>query len=74
MQDIVSQKLKGENQVPTCVTTNAEGKLKLKVKESNIEYKLNITGITDISKVHKHEGMSGENGKPVVDLLSNGNK
>ena len=53
---------------------NAEGKVKLKVKESNIKYKLNITGITDISMVHIHEGKSGENGKPVVDLLSNGNK
>jgi len=35
---------------------------------------LNITGITDISMVHIHKGKSGENGKPVLDLLSNGNK
>jgi hypothetical protein len=66
-------KLKGENEVPP-VTTDAQGKVKLKVKESNIKYKLNITGITDATMAHIHQGKSGENGEPVVDLLANGNK
>lgn len=66
-------KLKGENEVPP-VTTDAEGKVKLKVKESNIKYKLNITGITDATMAHIHQGKSGENGEPVVDLLADGNK
>ena len=66
-------KLKGENEVPP-VTTDAEGKVKLKVKESNIKYKLNITGITDATMAHIHQGKAGENGEPVVDLLADGNK
>jgi CHRD domain len=66
-------KLKGENEVPP-VTTDVEGKAKLKVKESNIKYKLNITGITDATMAHIHQGKSSENGEPVVDLLADGNK
>jgi hypothetical protein len=66
-------KLKGENEVPP-VTTTAEGKVKLKVKESNIKYKLNITGITDATMAHIHQGKSSENGEPVVDLLADSNK
>jgi hypothetical protein len=66
-------KLKGKNEVPP-VTTTAEGKVKLKVKESNIKYKLNITGITDATMAHIHQGKSSENGEPVVDLLTDGNK
>ncbi|CAN5518640.1 hypothetical protein BH18THE1_BH18THE1_03560 [soil metagenome] len=66
-------KLKGENEVPP-ITTDAEGKVKLKVKESNIKYKLNITGVTDVTMAHIHQGKSSENGKPVVDLLADGNK
>lgn len=66
-------KLKGDNEVPP-VTTDAEGKITLKVKESNIKYKLNITGLADATMVHIHQGKSGENGEPVVDLLADGNK
>lgn len=66
-------KLKGENEVPP-VGSGAEGKVKLKVKESNIKFKLNITGITDATAAHIHQGKSGENGEPVVDLLASGNK
>lgn len=66
-------KLKGENEVPP-VTTTAEGKVKLKVKESSIKYKLNITGISDATAVHIHQGNSGQNGEPVVDLLADGSK
>ncbi len=66
-------KLKGQNEVPP-VTTTAEGKVKLKVKDSNIKYKLNITGITDATMAHIHQGKSSENGEPVVDLLADGNK
>jgi CHRD domain len=69
----VKAKLKGENEVPP-VTTTSEGKVKLKVKETNIKYKLNITGITDATMAHIHQGKSGENGEPVVDLLADGNK
>jgi len=66
-------KLNGENEVPPAATT-AEGKVKLKVKESNIKYKINITGITDATAAHIHQGNSGQNGEPVVDLLAEGNK
>jgi CHRD domain-containing protein len=66
-------KLKGDNEVPA-VTTQAEGKASLKVKEPNIKYKLNITGLADITMAHIHQGKSGENGEPVVDLLAAGNK
>jgi hypothetical protein len=66
-------KLKGDNEVPP-VNTSAEGKVKLKVKESNIKFKLNITGINDATAAHIHQGKSGQNGEPVVDLLSSGNK
>jgi hypothetical protein len=66
-------KLKGDNEVPA-VTTQAEGKASLKVKESNIKYKLNITGLADATMAHIHQGKAGENGKPVVDLLAAGNK
>jgi len=66
-------KLKGQNEVPP-VTTTAEGKVKLKVKDSNIKYKLNITGITDATMAHIHQGKSSENGEPVVDLVADGNK
>lgn len=66
-------KLKGDNEVPA-VTTQAEGKASLKVKESNIKYKLNITDLADVTMVHIHQGKAGENGEPVVDLLAAGNK
>lgn len=66
-------KLKGENEVPP-VSSIAEGKIKLKAKESSIKYKLNITGITDATMAHIHQGKSSENGEPVVDLLADGNK
>jgi len=61
--------LKGDNEVPA-VTTEAEGKVKLKVKESSIKYTLNITGLSDATMAHIHQGKSGENGEPVVDLLA----
>ena len=66
-------KLKGDNEVPG-VTTDAQGKVSLKVKESNIKYKLNITGLADVTMAHIHQGKSGENGEPVVDLFAAGNK
>jgi hypothetical protein len=66
-------KLKGDNKVPA-VTTEAEGKVSLKIKDSNIKYKLNITGLADATMAHIHQGMSGENGQPVVDLLAASNK
>jgi hypothetical protein len=66
-------KLNGEKEVPP-VSTIAEGKIKLKVKEKSIKYKLNITGITDATAAHIHQGKVGENGEPVVDLLAGGNK
>ena len=66
-------KLNGDNEVPP-VTTESEGKVSLKVRESDIKYKLNITGLADITMAHIHQGKSGENGEPVVDLLATGNK
>jgi CHRD domain-containing protein len=72
-KQVYKAKLKGGNEVPP-VTTEAQGKVSLKVMESNIKYKLNITGLADATMAHIHQGKSGENGEPVVDLFAAGNK
>jgi CHRD domain len=64
-------KLKGESEVPP-VNTTATGKARFKVNEDAITSKINITGITDVTMAHIHQGLNGQNGDPVVDLLKTG--
>jgi len=66
-------KLKGDNEVPP-VSSTATGKAKFKVKDDYITSKINITGITDVTAAHIHEGNKGENGQPIVDLLKTSNQ
>ena len=64
-------KLNGDNEAPP-VTTVATGKAKFKVKDDGITANINITGITDITMAHIHQGKEGQNGDPIVDLLKSG--
>ena len=65
--------LSGENEVPP-VTSAADGKVKIKVKDSAIKSKINVTGISDITGAHIYKGNKSENGEPIVDLVKSGNK
>lgn len=64
-------KLKGDSEVPP-TTSSATAKAKFKEKGDVIPFKINITGITDVTAVHIHAGMKGQSGEPVVDLLKSG--
>lgn len=66
-------KLKGESEVPP-VTSAADGKVKIKVKDDVIKSEINVTGISDVTGAHIYAGIKGENGEPIVDLLKSGNK
>ena len=65
--------LSGENEVPP-VTSAADGKVKIKVKGDVIKSEINVTGVSDITGVHIYTGNKSENGEPIVDLLTSGNK
>jgi hypothetical protein len=65
--------LSGENEVPP-VTTTADGKVKIKVKNDVIKSEINVTGISDITGAHIYSGNKSENGEPIVDLMKSGNK
>jgi hypothetical protein len=61
-------KLDGNNEVPP-VDTPAEGVINFKTKDDMMTWKMNVTGITDATGAHIHQGMATENGEPIVDLL-----
>jgi hypothetical protein len=65
--------LSGENEVPP-VTSAADGKVKIKVKDDTIKSEINVTGISDITGAHIYTGNKSENGEAIVDLLKSGNK
>lgn len=65
--------LSGENEIPP-VTSAADGKVKIKVKDNTIKSEINVTGISDITGAHIYTGNKSENGDPIVDLLKSGNK
>ena len=65
--------LSGENEVPP-VTSAADGKVKIKVKDDAIKSEINVTGISDVTGAHIYTGNKSENGEPIVDLLKSGNK
>jgi hypothetical protein len=61
-------KLDGNNEVPP-VDTPAEGVINFKTKDDIMTWKMNVTGITDATALHIHQGMATENGEPIVDLM-----
>jgi hypothetical protein len=66
-------KLDADNLVPP-VDSPAEGVANFKVKDDTVISKINITGITDVSGAEIIRGEIGQNGDPVVDLLTTGEK
>ena len=61
-------KLDGNNEVPP-VNTTSEGVINFKTKNGMMTWKMNVTGITDATGAHIHQGKIGENGDIVVDLM-----
>jgi hypothetical protein len=61
-------KLDGNNEVPP-VNTTAEGVINFKTKNDMMTWKMNVTGITEGTGAHIHQGKIGENGDIVVDLM-----
>ena len=62
-----------DNEVPP-VASAADGKVKIKVKGDVITSEINVTGIKDLTGAHIYTGNTGENGKPIVDLLKSINE
>jgi streptogramin lyase len=71
MRKIFTSILSGDKQVPP-VDTDVSGDMSFSVPqdESKINYKINITGSSDISSAYIHIGKKGQNGEPIVDLLN----
>ena len=62
-------KLDGNNEIPPAETP-AEGTINFKTNSEGVfSWKMNITGITDATGAHIHQGTPTENGDVVVDLL-----
>jgi curli biogenesis system outer membrane secretion channel CsgG len=61
-------KLDGNNEVPP-VNTTSDGVINFKTKSGMMTWKMNVTGITDVTGANIHTGKVGENGDIVVDLL-----
>ncbi len=61
-------KLDGNNEVPP-VNSTSEGVINFKTKSGMMTWKMNVTGITEATGAHIHQGKIGENGDIVVDLL-----
>ena len=61
-------KLKGVSIIPP-VNTSAAGLADVNIRNDSLDWKLNVTGITDPTMAHIHMGKKGVNGPIVVDLL-----
>jgi hypothetical protein len=61
-------KLDGNNEVPP-VNSTSEGVINFKTKNDMMTWKMNVTGITEGTGAHIHQGKIGENGDIVVDLM-----
>jgi hypothetical protein len=61
-------KLDGNNEVPP-QETPAEGVINFKTKGDMLTWKSNITGLSEASGFHIHQGSAGQNGDVIVDLL-----
>ena len=62
--------LSGKNEVPP-VQTKATGEAEFtKVANDTMKYRVNVTGLTNASMAHLHQGKAGANGEVVVSLLN----
>lgn len=62
-------KLDGNNEIPP-VATPAEATVNYKTNSEGLfTYKMNVTGITEATGIHIHQGAPTENGDVIVDLL-----
>jgi hypothetical protein len=61
-------KLTGQEEVPP-VDTKATGMAEFTPKGESVEYKINATGIQNVTEAHIHSGEKGENGLIVVTLF-----
>lgn len=62
-------KLDGNNEVPPVNDTTAEGVINFKTKDDILTWKMNVTGLSEATGAHIHQGKVGENGGIIVDLL-----
>jgi hypothetical protein len=67
--------MSGDEIVPP-VETDVIGRMSISVPQSEdkIDYKINITGTSNITSAYLHVGKSGENGEAVADLLNDSKK
>jgi hypothetical protein len=75
IRKIYDSTLSGDKQVPP-VETDVIGQISITVprSESEIEYKINIIGASNITSAYMHMGKHGENGETVADLLKDSKK
>jgi streptogramin lyase len=71
IRKILTSKMSGDNQVPP-VDTDIVGHISISIPqdEAEINYKINITGSSNISSAFVHLGKDGEKGEAVADLLT----
>jgi streptogramin lyase len=75
IRKIYDSTLSGDKQVPP-VETDVIGLMSITVprSESEIKYKINITGASNITSAYMHMGKDGEDGEAVADLLMDSKK
>jgi hypothetical protein len=67
--------MSGTNEVPA-VSTKANGYTSFRTASNDtvLKYKVNVTGLSDVTAAHIHQGKKGQNGEIIVDLLNNSKK
>lgn len=75
IRKILTSTMSGDEIVPP-VETDVIGRMSINVPQSEdrIDYKINITGTSNITSAYIHVGKSGENGEAVADLLNDSKK
>lgn len=75
IRKILTSTMSGDEIVPP-VETDVTGRMSITVPQSEdkIDYKINITGTSNITSAYLHVGKSGENGEAVADLLNDSKK
>jgi hypothetical protein len=61
-------KLTGKKEVPPADTA-AEAVINFKTKPDMLTWKMNVTGLSNATGLHIHQGATGQNGDVIVDLL-----
>jgi hypothetical protein len=61
-------KLTGKKEVPP-VDTTAEAVINFKTKPDMLTWKMNVTGLSNVTGLHISQGATGQNGDVIVDLL-----